>query len=313
MAMNVEWRNRSQDPIEKRFEDLLEVSTCPLAYEIYNVHPLALQMRMRQSDGDTPTFKDVLKMEAKERSKWYDAMDAELSSLFERDCFDVVPISEARNRQIVPCTWALRKKRRPDGSLIKYKARLCLRGDQMREGLTGNESADEQDGYSPVVVWATTRMMLTVSVKYGLHATQVDFNNAFVQAPLKEPMFMSLPPGFDQQTGHCLRLTKSLYGHKFAAKLFYELLRDTLTDKLGFYVSPSDHCLFIRHDCIIINWVDDQLLLTKDPAVALEIVEAMRKAGFILDVESDSGSIANRNSNTRRRRWDPTSYSIRSH
>jgi hypothetical protein len=70
-------------------------------------------------------------------------MDAELSSLFERDCFDVVPLSEAGNRQIVPCTWALRKKRRPDGSLIKYKARLCLRGDQMREGLTGDASADD--------------------------------------------------------------------------------------------------------------------------------------------------------------------------
>jgi hypothetical protein len=81
-----------QDPIEKCFEDLLEVSTCPLAYEIYNVHPLALQMGMRQSDGDTPTFKDVLKMDADERSKWYDAMDAELSSLFECDCFDVIPI-----------------------------------------------------------------------------------------------------------------------------------------------------------------------------------------------------------------------------
>jgi hypothetical protein len=91
---------------------------------------------MHQSDGDTPTFKDVLKMDADERCKWYDAMDAELSSLLERDCFDVVPISEARNQQIIPCTWALCKKRRPDGSLIKYKARLCLRGDQMHEGLT---------------------------------------------------------------------------------------------------------------------------------------------------------------------------------
>jgi hypothetical protein len=66
-----------------------------------------------------------------------------------------------------------------------------------------------------------------------------------------------------------------------------------LTDKLGFYVSPSDHCLFIRHDCIIINWVDNKLLLTKDPAVGLEIVEAMHSTGLILDIESDSGSIAN--------------------
>jgi hypothetical protein len=55
-AMNVKWKNWSQDPIEKRFEDLLEVDNCPLVYEIYNVHLLALQMRMCQSDGDTPTF-----------------------------------------------------------------------------------------------------------------------------------------------------------------------------------------------------------------------------------------------------------------
>jgi hypothetical protein len=169
-------------------------------------------------------------------------------SLFERDCFDAVSISEALNRQIIPCTWALCKKCRPDGNLIKYKARLCLRGDQMREGLTGDASTNEQDGYSPVVDWATSCMILTVSVKYSLHVTQVNFNNAFVQAPLKELMFMSLPPGFDQQTGKCLRLTKSLYGHKFAAKLIYELLRDALTNKLGFYVSPSNHCLFIRCD-----------------------------------------------------------------
>jgi hypothetical protein len=89
--MSVEWKNWPQDPIEKHFEDLLEVSTCPLAYEIYNEHPLALQMCMRQSDGDTPTFKDVLKMDADERRKWYDMMDAELGPLFKCDCFDVVP------------------------------------------------------------------------------------------------------------------------------------------------------------------------------------------------------------------------------
>jgi hypothetical protein len=171
---------------------------------------------------ETPTFKDVLKRDADKQSKWYDMMDAELSSLFQCICFDVVPISEDQNHQIVPCTWVLHKKRHPNGSLIKYKVRLCLHGDQMREGLTGDASANEQDGYSPVVDWDTICMILTVSVKYGLHVTQVDFNNTFVQATLKELMFMSLPPGFDQQTGQCIRLTRSLYGHKFAAKLFYD-------------------------------------------------------------------------------------------
>jgi hypothetical protein len=50
---------------------------------------------MCQSDGDTPTFKDVLKMDTEEQNKLYDAMDAELSSLFERNCFNIVSISEA--------------------------------------------------------------------------------------------------------------------------------------------------------------------------------------------------------------------------
>jgi hypothetical protein len=43
-AMNIKWRNRSQDAVEKCFEDLFEVSTWPLAYKIYHMLPLALQM-----------------------------------------------------------------------------------------------------------------------------------------------------------------------------------------------------------------------------------------------------------------------------
>jgi hypothetical protein len=84
-------------------------------------------------------------------------------------------------------------------------------------------------------------------VQYNLHTTQVDFKNAFVQAPLDRPMYMSLPPGLAELPANkdkVLQLHQSLYGHKYMAKLFYELLHKSLLET-GFTVSKNDHCLFL--------------------------------------------------------------------
>jgi len=65
----------------------------------------------------------------------------------------------------------------------------------MYEGLKEGEGAKETSGYSPVIDWGTLRILLSLTIQYGLHTTQVDFKNAFVQAPLERPMYMNLPPG----------------------------------------------------------------------------------------------------------------------
>jgi hypothetical protein len=62
---------------------------------------------------------------------------------------------------------------------------------------------------------------------------------------------------------------------------------------LGIQVHSSDHCLFLRHDCIVICFIDDTLILTKDPKVADSVIEGLRNAGLDLDKESTSGNIAN--------------------
>jgi len=104
-------------------------------------------------------------------------------------------------------------------------------------------------GYSPVIDWGTLRiLLLSLMIQYGLHTTQVDSKNAFVQAPLERPMYMNLPPGLSEAPhlkDKILHLKRSLYGHRYAAKLFYELLQRILVQKLNFRVSPHDHCLFI--------------------------------------------------------------------
>ena len=72
----------------------------------------------------------------------------------------------------------------------------------------------------------------------------IDWSNTFVQAKLKEPMFMHTPWGFYNKFGQdgCLKLYKSLYGSKFAPKNWYDLLMKALLS-LGLKESPVDKCL----------------------------------------------------------------------
>ena len=108
---------------------------------------------------------------------------------------------------------------------------------------------------------------------------------------------MEFPPGLKDQPqlqGKIMKLKRSLYGNKFAAKLFYQVVKEALTtpkhkDGPGFRVSEYDHCLFIRDDCIIINWVDDTIFISKDPKVGEDVVHLLKHNGYDLDIESVKG------------------------
>jgi hypothetical protein len=93
-----------------------------------------------------------------------------------------------------------------------------------------------------------------------------------------------------------MKLNHSLYGNKFTAKLFYKVVEEALTTPKskggpGFTVSEYDHCLFIRDDCIAINWVDDAIFISKDPKVAEDMVQTLKKNGYDLDIESVEGGL----------------------
>jgi len=103
---------------------------------------------------------------------------------------------------------------------------------------------------------------------------------------------MNLPPGLSEAPhlkGKILCLKQSLYSHQCAAKLFYELLRKILVEKLHFKVSPHVHCLFIRQDCLIVTWVDDAILITKNPGVANDIIKAIHAHDLDLNKQNEGG------------------------
>jgi hypothetical protein len=65
-----------------------------------------------------------------------------------------VPITEAKTR-ILPGTWVFSRKRTPDGTIRKYKARYCERG---------NLQENVQETFAPVVAWSTVRLFLVLSL-----------------------------------------------------------------------------------------------------------------------------------------------------
>ena len=62
---------------------------------------------------------------------------------------------------------------------------------------------------------------------------------AYVQSELDFVIFMRLPPGCGTMSGKIVRLNKSLYGFKTAARQFYKLLVSRLV-KIGFEQRLSD-------------------------------------------------------------------------
>ena len=205
---------------------------------------------------DTPTL-----AEAKTRAdwpKWFAAIQTELDALDEMNVFEIVERPE--NSNILPGTWVLKRKRDENGTITKYKARLCVRGYRQVPDI------DFSKTFAPTANATTVRLLL---VHINLWIVQLDVKNAFATAHLNEDIVMSPPPYFSQQLPfNCvLKLLMSLYGLRQSANLFYQLLAKCLLD-LDFRVSFADSCFYVftYHDTIIlaVTHVDDIFCATNN-------------------------------------------------
>ena len=155
-------------------------------------------------------------------SEFKAAMDSEINGLVKRDTWTLVPRG---NKKTIPGTWAFQIKRKPDGSLNKFKSRFCVRGD-----LQQKLNLASADVYSPVINWSTIRLMLVLTQQLGLSTVHLDFSNAFAQTDLPDgqDIYLEPPPRYATQGDYVLKLNKSLYGQVEAPQLWYKKLRDGL-------------------------------------------------------------------------------------
>lgn len=124
----------------------------------------------------------------------------------------------------------------PYWSISKWKAHLNVHGSKPQHGVNYWET------YAPVVN-LMVRIVLALSLLHGYHPRQVDFAQAFTQAPLDCPIFMEIPAGFgitdnklvftneathNNTKNSCTAPFKNMYGLKQASNNWYKCLHDAL-------------------------------------------------------------------------------------
>ena len=194
----------------------------------------------RSTDPDTLTFDEAMR---DDESNWMHAAEIEVKALEKHRAWDEVSLTDATSK-ILPGTWVFRRKRTPDGTIRKLKARYCVRGD-LQEG--------SFETYAPVAIFSSVRLFLFFSTYLQWFTCSIDFSSAFIQARFKNPIWVNIPRGFGSlrpgKTFHCLK--RSCYGIAAAPRLWFLQLFEAL-ESLGFARNPIDPCLLMTEDCFII-------------------------------------------------------------
>ena len=178
---------------------------------------------------------------------WFNATEAELTQIEKLNTWDIVDAPKDAN--VVKSRYVFRYKRDAAGNVIKYKAQLVAKGYTQVYGV------DYYETFAPVVKHTTLRALLSIAAKRGSTIHQADVKNAYLNAKLKETIYMELPPHYSQfrnltetaKTYHrpVCKLKKSLYGTKQGTREWYQKVRKVFGE-LKYNVSEADEAVFYK-------------------------------------------------------------------
>jgi hypothetical protein len=173
-------------------------------------------------------------------------MDVEYSALLKNNIWHLVSANAAKN--VIDYKWIYKIKKRADGYIDHFKARLVVKGFKQRYGI------NYEDTFSPVVKATTIRLVLSLVVSRGWHLRQLDVKNAFLHGVLEEEVYMKQPPRYEESAhlGYVCKQDNALYGLKQAPRAWYSRLSSKL-QSLGFSASKGDISLLstTKGECLI--------------------------------------------------------------
>ncbi|KAE8729828.1 PLAC8 family protein [Hibiscus syriacus] len=131
---------------------------------IQRTNPKYANATIIEEAAEPETFEEV-----SQSSEWMVAMKEEIDAFQQNKTWDLVP--KTKDVKPISCKWDYMIKRRPDGSIERYKVRLVARGFSQQYGL------DYDETFSPVL----------------------DVKNAFLHGELDREIYMTQPMGFQSQ------------------------------------------------------------------------------------------------------------------
>ena len=213
---------------------------------------------------------------------WSAARDDEMAKIQQKVKWDHIEKADIGSERVLNTKWVYKFKYARDGTIDRYRARLCVVGTGHVVGVHYGS------GVAPTVRSSTFRYVLARAARKRHVVHGLDFTQAFMQSELEKPALIRMPHGYGGERGLVVRCGRALYGLKAAPKLFYNFATD-LFRSLGFVLCPSDACLLrrARDNLVIAMHVDDVTCTCPSTEVFDNLVEEMRAAGaeFTIDKE----------------------------
>lgn len=211
-------------------------------------------------DPNYPTLKEALS--GPQKDLWQQGINKELDTLWSTGTWTAVKRdSISQGLRPITAKLHLRVKTDPVRNTTQYKARFVCRGFNQIAGIDYNET------YSPVANFRSIQTLLTIGAHYDYEIHQLDFDAAFLNANIKEEVYIEPIPNVDSRIGidELYRLNKTLYGLKQSPREWWILLRTTLC-ALSWHQCLTDQCVFFRDDPqgrqFLAVYVDDLILFT---------------------------------------------------
>ena len=226
-------------------------------------------------------------MRQPDREEFKLAMDKEIRDQMNNGNFTVMRRKDVpQDAQMLPTVWQMKRKREiATGKILKHKARLNVDGSKMRKGIHCNET------YSPVANWSSVRLLLTLVAALDWHSVQIDYVQAFPQAPVEKPLYLKIPVGFRMSKGdpkdYALRVDRNVHGQRQASRIWHKHLVNILTTKLNFMQSKHDECIFYRGNTVCLLCTDDSILAGPNKSEIESIIAEIKQSELNITVLGD--------------------------
>ena len=187
-------------------------------------------------------------------------MNVELNALKSNGTFEIIN-EVPKSTDIIKSKWVFKNKVNLDGT-IKRKSRLVACGYSQIHGV----NYDQMQIFAPTLKLKSLKLLLAIANDLDYECHHMDISNAFLNAELKEKIYLKLPSGLNELSKKTVRLKRTLYGLKQAPNSWFHCFTNYIINNLKFNRIKSDECILkkLSSNKIIILfaiYVDDIVLI----------------------------------------------------
>jgi hypothetical protein len=245
-----------------------------------------------EPEREVKTMNDLKYLSKREKDLWMEAVRAEHQKAADKGSFKWISEKEqaelkSQGVPILRHVWVLKLKRDSEGNYTIRKARGCVDGSQQKKGI------DYKETFAPTARLDTFYIICALACIHDWIIRQLDVVSAFLNAYLKDNVYMRAPQGINTPTRVC-KLIRAVYGLKNSPRAWFLHFKSTLMDTWANTRPPDsseweqsdyDPCLF--RVCVGTFWVFlliyvDDILVVGSTAAA-EIVCDFLKASFAMN------------------------------